>query len=105
MFKAVSDAGQNVRSVGYLTVYNFFFCDERAGIQVDQLHQDRGGAIVHRKPVMVMALVARFHMGHDPVVFSMNKGHRNIEICVPAHGVEGPQDVQGNRHMFMAKST
>ena len=105
MFKAVSDTGQNVRSVGYLTVYKLFFCDEGAGIQVDQLHQDRGRAIVHRKPVMVMALVTRFHMGHDSVVFSVNKGHRNIEIRVPAHGVENPQDVQGNGHMFIAKST
>ena len=53
---------------------------------------------------MVMALVAGLHMGHDPVVFSVNKGHRNIEIRVPAHGVEDPQDVQGNGHMFIAKS-
>ena len=43
-------------------------------------------------------------MGNDPVVFSVNKGHRNIEICVPAHGVEDLQDVQGNRHIFIAKS-
>ena len=93
MFKAVSDTGQNVRSVGYLTVYNFFFCDNRSGVQINQLHQDRGGAIVHRKPIMVMALVARFHMGHDPVVLSVDKGHRNIKIRIPTHGVDRPQDM------------
>ena len=53
---------------------------------------------------MVMALVAGFYMGHDPVVFPVNKGHRYVEVCVPAHGIKSPQDVQGNIHMFVAKS-
>ena len=35
VFQAVSDAGQNVCSVGNLAVHHFFFSNNGAGIQVN----------------------------------------------------------------------
>ena len=75
-----------VCSVGNLTADNFFFPNDSAGIQIHQLHDNGGRTIVYSKTVVVGGGIAGFHIGHDPVVFPMDKGYRNIKSGISAEG-------------------
>ena len=102
-FHGIGDPGEDIGAVGGLAVYGSFFTDDRTGIQVDQLHDHGGGAVVHRKAVMAGGGIACFHIRDHPVVFPVDQRDGDIESCVPAKGIEPAQYLQREGDRFIAE--
>ena len=105
ILQRIGNAGQDICSISSLAVYFFFLGDDRAGIQIDQLHHDGRGAIVHRQTIMPLPPVTGFHSGNDPIGFTVDKRYGNIIAAVPAHGIELTQNRKRNRNILIAVFT
>ena len=94
IFQGVGDAGEDIGAVGNLAADNSFFPNHRAGVQIDQLHHQGGGAIVQGQAVVVGGGIAGFHIRYHPVLFPMHQGNGDIKSRISAQGIELAKHLQ-----------
>ena len=99
-FHGIGDAGQNIASVGALSIDSLSLPCHGTGIQIHQLHDDGGGTIVHRQTVVMLSRIPGFYVGNGPIMFPAHQRNGDIKIRLSAQRIKLSQNRQRDDHMF-----